>query len=302
MKNYLWGDLFTFVSIVDAESFTKAAAELGLSPSVLSKRIRRLEGELKVSLLKRDTRKIFLTESGRQCYDEVSRLRGEFEQVIETAIGSQQNPSGKLRISAPFSFGQLHLTSALFEFIDLYPGIQIELLLGQSSTRLIEKNIDVGIFIKQVPDSRLIAKQIGRRKIIVCASPDYLKRMGVPKVPEELSHYNCLLYRGENLKNTWRFQKSGKAFGVEVHGNFSANSSQVLAQAAIEGRGIVKLPGYMVNRAVREKKLASILENFCPREMGIYAAYPFTRHPSLKVKILIDFLTEKFKDKNHWNE
>ncbi len=301
MKNHLWSDLFSFVSIVDAGSFTKAAVELGLSPSVLSKRIRRLEGELKVSLLKRDTRKIFLTEAGKQCYDEVSRLRGEFEQVIETAAGSQHNPKGKLRISAPFSFGQLHLTSALFEFIEHYPDIQIELLLGQPSTRLIEKNIDIGIFIKQVPDSRLIAKQIGQRKITVCASPEYFKHNGLPQSPEELVHHNCLLYHGEKLSNNWRFQKSGKAFCVEVDGNFSANSSQVLAQAAIEGKGIVKLPGYMVNQAVKEGKLVSILENYCPREMGIYAAYPFTRHPSAKVKILIDFLAQKFKDKNHWN-
>lgn len=301
MKNHLWSDLFSFVSIVDAGSFTKAAAELGLSPSVLSKRIRRLEGELKVSLLKRDTRKLFLTESGKQCYDEVSRLRGEFEQVIETAVGSQQNPSGKLRISAPFSFGQLHLTSALFEFMKLYPDIQIELLLGQPSTRLIEKNIDIGIFIKQVPDSRLVAKQIGCRKIIICASPEYFKRCGTPKMPEDLLRHNCLLYRAESLKNQWQFQKSGKIFKVEVKGNFSANSSQVLAQAAIKGAGIAKLPGYMVNQAIREKKLISILENYCPHEMGIYATYPFTRHPSRNVKTLIDFLAKKFKDKNHWN-
>ncbi len=299
MKNHLWSDLFSFVSIVDAGSFTKAAAELGLSPSVLSKRIRRLEGELKVGLLKRDTRKLFLTEAGKQCYAEVSRLRGEFQQVIETAVGSQQNPSGKLRISAPFSFGQLYLASALFEFIDLYPHIQVELLLGQPSTRLIEKNIDVGIFIKQVPDSRLIAKQIGRRKITVCASPDYFKRCGVPQTPEELSHHNCLLYRAESFKNEWEFQKSGKVLGVAISGNFSANSSQVLAQAAIEGKGIVKLPGYMVSQAVREGKLTSILESYCPHEMGIYAAYPFTRHPSSKVKLLIDFLAKKFKDKSH---
>ncbi|HEV2613285.1 MAG TPA: LysR substrate-binding domain-containing protein [Gammaproteobacteria bacterium] len=291
MKSHLPSDLFAFAQVVAAGGFTKAAKSLDISPSVLSKRIARLESELGVDLLKRTTRTIRLTETGERCLTEIQAMQRQFEEILQKIKRNQHIPEGKLRIASTASFAQTHLEIALWEFHALYPKIKIELVLGQSSIRLMEKNIDVGIFIRDVPDSRLVAKKIGVRKLVVCASPDYFKKHGTPKKPKDLLEHNCLLYRFENKNDLWKFKNTE----VNVSGNFSANSSQVLLQAALRGKGIVKLSGYLVSQAIKEKKLESVLEDYCPRDISIYAAYPYARYPSLNVKAFIEFLDKRFR-------
>jgi DNA-binding transcriptional LysR family regulator len=291
MKNRLPNDLFSFVDVVSAGSFTKAAKAMDISPSVLSKRIARLETHLGVNLLKRTTRTIQLTDTGERCFEEIKLLRNKFEEVLQHIHQGQHAPQGKLRIASTASFAQTHLEEALWEFRELYPKIKLELILGQPSIRLMEKNIDVGIFIRDVPDSRLVAKKIGARKLVVCASPDYFKKHGVPKKPKDLLSHNCLLYRAENKNDPWKFKNTQ----VNVSGNFSANSSQLLLQSALRGKGIVKLSGYLVSQSIKEHKLVSVLEDYCPRDISIYAAYPYARYPSVTVKALIDFLVKRFR-------
>jgi len=291
MKKHLPDDLFSFALVVDKGSFTKAAKSLGVSVSVLSKRVQRLESSLGVHLLQRTTREFRLTEMGKECYEEIKQLKTGFEEIIQKLKSRQVSPKGKLRVSAPASFSQV-LAPYVFEFMQHYPECEIEILLGQPSVRLLEKNIDIGIFIKEIPDSNLIAKKIGMRKIIVCASPDYLQKHGTPQTPLDLIHHCCLLYRAEKLKNEWRFQKTV----VKVKGNFSANSSQMLMNAALAGKGIIKVPSFLVQDALKEKKLISVLDAHCPKDIGIYAAYSFTRHPSANVKVFIEFLVKRFKE------
>lgn len=291
MKSRLANDLFSFVTVVSSGGFSKAAKNLDISPSVLSKRIARLESQLGVNLLRRTTRSIQLTETGERCFEEIKLLRNQFEEVIQKIKLGQHAPQGKLRIASTASFAQAHLEEALWEFRELYPQIKLELILGQPSVRLMEKNIDVGIFIREVPDSRLVAKKIGVRKLVVCSSPEYFEKHGIPKKPNDLLKHNCLIYRSDNKMDLWKFKNTQ----VNVTGNFSANSSQLLMQAAIRGKGIVKISGYLVSQALKEKKLVSILEEYCPRDISIYAAYPYARYPSLTVKAFIDFLVKRFR-------
>jgi DNA-binding transcriptional LysR family regulator len=291
MKSRLANDLFTFVNVVSAGGFTKAAKMLDISPSVLSKRLARLETDLGVSLLKRTTRTLRLTETGERCFEEIQALQTQFGEIIQKIKMGQHTPQGKLRIASTASFAQTHLEAAIWEFQELYPQIKIDLVLGQPTVRLMEKNIDIGIFIRDVPHSRLIAKKIGVRKLVVCASPEYLKTHGTPKKPHDLLEHNCLLYRAENKNDRWKFKTSE----VTVSGNFSANSSQVLMQAAVRGKGIAKLSGYLVNQAIKEKKLVSVLEDYCPKDISIYAAYPYARYPSLNVKTFVEFLDKRFR-------
>lgn len=291
MRSHLPNDLFAFAHVITAGGFTKAAKKLDISPSVLSKRIARLELDLGVNLLKRTTRTIRLTETGERCLQEIQLLQTHFDEIVQKIKMGQEVPQGKLRIASTASFAQTHLESALWEFHELYPSVKIDLVLGQPTVRLMEKNIDVGIFIRDVPDSRLIAKKIGVRKLVVCASPDYFKKHGVPKKPQDLLDHNCLLYKAENKHDLWKFKNTE----VSVVGNFSANSSQVLLQAALRGKGIAKLSGYLVNQSIKEKKLVSVLEDFCPRDISIYAAYPYARYPSLNVKTFVEFLDKRFR-------
>lgn len=291
MRNHLPNDLFTFAHVVNAGGFTKAAKMLDISTSVLSKRIARLEAHLGVDLLKRTTRTLRLTETGERCLNEVLVMKAQLEEILQNIKRGPSTPQGKLRIASTASFAQAHLEMAVSEFQELYPEVQIELVLGPSSVRLMEKNIDVGIFIRDVPDSRLVAKKIGVRKLVVCGSPDYFKKHGTPKKPKDLLKHNCLLYRFENKNDMWKFKNTE----VNVSGNFSANSSQVLLQAAIRGKGIVKLSSYLTSEAIKEKKLVSILEEYCPRDISIYAAYPYARYPSINVKAFIEFLDKRFR-------
>ena len=291
MKNSIPTDLFSFAAIAGAGGFTKASKELGVSASVLSKRIERLETDLGVSLLQRTTRTVRLTDAGQKCYDEIISLRSGFKNIIERIRENHETPQGTLRVSTLSSFASTQLEPALWGFMGRFPQIKLELVLGQPNVRLMENNIDVGIFIKEVPDSRLIVKKIGSRKMVVCASPAYIEKQGAPKKPESLVNHNCLLYRAESIKNQWRFKKNV----VTVEGNFSVNSSQLLMKAALQGKGVAKLPGYLVEHSVRDGRLVSLLDDHCPKDIGIYAAYAYSRQLSPNVKVFVDFLTGYFQ-------
>lgn len=302
MKRYMLADLLSFVTVASAGTFTAAGTQLGISHSVLSKRIKRLEEHLGIQLLSRTTRQLHLTDAGERVYRECEQIKQGLESVIAELGHLQEEPQGILRVHAPMSFGQLHLAQAIGDFIQHHPKIQIELILGNAPINLLEHGIDVGIFIKELPDSSLIARRIGLRRMHVCGSPEYFAKYGLPKTPEELSSHNCLLYQLQPQQQKWLFHSSKGDILVKVSGNLRINSSQALANAAVAGVGIVKLPGYMVNREIQSGKLISILKQYCPKDIGIYATYPYTQYPNLKVKVFIDFLADRFSGEKYWNE
>ncbi len=302
MKRYVLSDLFSFVAVIHAGSFTKAAKQLGVTHSVLSKRIKRLEEQLKITLLNRTTRQLHLTSAGQRIFQECEMIKHDFDSVISNLNLLKEEPQEMIRIHAPMSFGQLHLSSALSDFIKQNPKMMVELILGSHHLNLIEHGIDVGIYIKELPDSTLKARKIGMRSMLVCGSPDYFAKHGVPKKPQELVNHNCLLYQLQTQQQKWRFRGPKGNSLVKVKGNLSINSSQALASAAVAGLGIAKLPGYMINRELHQGKLISVLKEFCPKDIGIYAAYPYTKNPPAKVKLLTDFLAHRFDGEKYWNE
>lgn len=302
MKRYLLADLFSFVAVIHAGSFTQAAKQLGVTHSVLSKRIKRLEEQLKTTLLNRTTRQLHLTSAGQRIFQKCENIKQDVDSVISNVNLLQEEPHEMLRIHAPMSFGQLHLASALSDFIKQYPRIQIELILGSHHLNLIEHAIDVGIYIKELPDSSLKARKIGMRSMLVCGSPEYFAKHGIPKKPQDLTKHNCLLYQLHSQQQKWRFRGPKGNILVKVKGNLSINSSQALASAAVAGLGIAKLPGYMINRELHQGKLISVLKEFCPKDIGIYAAYPYTKNSPVKVKLLTDFLAQRFDGEKYWNE
>lgn len=295
-------DWLTFATIVEEQGFTAAAKKLGLSPSVLSKRITRLESTLNARLLQRTTRHLTLTDIGQSFYERCSRLRAEIEDAMLVVSNSQGTPQGKLRINAPMSFGHQHLVSAASDFIKQYPTVQIELILGSHYSNLIEGGLDVAIHIKDLPDSSLHAKRIALRSTKVYGSPEYFARHSLPIVPDDLRHHNCLLYQLQPTKHEWRFYHEGTEFIVPVSGNFKANSSQALAAAAVSGIGIVKLPGYMVTQEIIEGKLQSVLNEYAPKDIGIYAVYQHNKHLAPKIRAFLDFIAQRFGTEHYWNE
>jgi DNA-binding transcriptional LysR family regulator len=303
MNNLSLNDWLAFAYVVEEQSFTKAAEKIGLSPSMVSRRISQLETKLGARLLQRSTRSISLTESGRIFYEHCSRIKLEVESASSAVSQNHSQPQGTIRVNAPSSFGHAHLVTAASAFMQQYPDIHVELILGSHNSSLIESGLDLAIHTEDLPaNSNLIARRIGLRRMHVCGSPEYFKRFGVPKIPDDLTQHNCLLYQLQSTKHEWRFVTKKSEQFIKVSGTFKANSSQALATAAIAGLGLVKLPGYMVNNHLQQKKLISVLKEFCPRDIGIYAVYHSNRHLSTKVKVFIDFITELFSSERYWNE
>lgn len=295
-------DWLTFATVVEEQGFSAAAKKLGLSPSVLSKRITRLEASLNAQLLQRSTRQLTLTDVGQNFYERCARLKVDIDEAMLSVLNLQEKPQGKLRINAPMSFGHQHLVSAASDFIKKYPEIQIELVLGSHFSNLIEGGLDLAIHIKDLPDSSLHAKRIALRSTKVYGAPEYFAKYGRPNVPDDLRHHNCLLYQFQPAKHEWRFYNNGVEHIVPVSGNFKANSSQALAEAAVAGLGIVKLPGYMVTQEIIEGKLQSVLNDYVQKDIGIYAVYQHNRHMAPKVRAFLDFIAERFGEEHYWNE
>jgi DNA-binding transcriptional LysR family regulator len=300
MKPQLLVDLILFIAIVEQKSFTSAANLFGMTKSVVSKHITRLEKSLGVQLLRRSTRKLSLTEAGQALYERCAHIKTDLEEAEQAALNTHGIPSGTLRVNTTFSFGHLHLVPAVAEFMARFPEIKVELYLGGHYDDLIANGLDLGIRIGQLPDSNLIARRLTIRQMRVCASPDYLKKNGSPEIPEDLYQHQCLLYLNSPTGNEWHFDtKSGKT-RIKINSHFASNSSQSLEAAAVAGIGIVLLPGYMMTKHIKQGKLISLLDEYCPANIGIHAVYPATRHLATKVRVFVDFLAERFQSDNYW--
>ncbi len=300
MKPQLLVDLILFIAIVEQKSFTSAASHFGMTKSVVSKHLTRLEKSLGVQLLRRSTRKLSLTEAGQALYQRCAHVKTDLEEAEQAALNTHDTPNGTLRVNCTFSFGHLHLVPAIADFMTLYPQIKIELFLGSHYDDLIEHGLDLGIRTGKLADSNLIARRLTTRKMRVCASPAYLKKYGKPEVPQDLYQHNCLLYLNSPTGDEWHFSNKKEPILINIKRNFASNSSQSLEAAAVAGIGIVLLPGYMMSKHIKQGKLISILDEYCPTNIAIHAVYPATRHLATKVRVFIDFITERFQSENYW--
>ena len=310
MANFIVSDALAFVSVVEEGSFAKAAKNGGISSSVISKRISRLENQLQVQLIQRTTRSMSLTESGQLFYERCKRIKSEINDAAAEVLQHHHNPSGLLRINVPMSFGQVHMVSAVNDFIVLYPEIQIDLILGSQYASFIHTGLDLAIFIKNLPNTHLLrSRKITVRSTGVYGSPSYFDRLGLPKTPDELVNHNCLIYQSEpgnplgiGQKYEWRFCNGKDRISVPVSGNLRINSSQALVKAALAGVGVVKLSSFMVTEETKKGTLVSVLDEYCERNIDIHAAYPNQRYLPSKVRVFIDFLVERFLSEYYWNE
>lgn len=301
MESPLLQDMLLFLAVVDNKSFTGAADLFNISKSVVSKRISRLEKNLGVQLLFRSTRKLSLSEAGQELYERCSQIKAELDEIEQSITSTHVEPRGTLRVNCPTSFGYLHLVPAIADFMKAHPDIKVDLYLGALYEDLIDSGLDLAIRIGKLPDSSLMARQLTVRRMVVCASPEYLKTHNTPETPEDLYEHNCLTHHNSPTGNEWRFQKGGRELSIAIEGSFSASSSQTLESAAVSGLGVAMLPGYMLTSDMRQGKLVRLLEEYCPRNIGVYAVYPQTAHLPTKVRTFIDFIYERFQNEAYWN-
>lgn len=295
-------DLTTFVAVVEAGSFTAAADRLDIAKSAVSRRVSALEERLGAELIRRTTRRLSLTDSGRAFYERALRVLADLDEA-ESAVAMQQGElRGHLAIAAPLSFGIRHLAEPLCTFGREHPALSLDVDFNDRRVDLIEEGVDVAVRIGHLKDSSLIARKLFDARTVVCASPEYLARHGRPETPADLAAHDCLVY--SNLAEPWRWgyvDRDGKRQYVQVGKGMSASSGDFLVNAASAGLGVVMQPTFIAHEAIREGRLEPLLTDYGWPVTPGFAIYPPTRHLSQRVRVFIDFLVETFAAGASWD-
>ena len=290
-----------FAKVVEAKSFSEAARRLGLSKSLVSKAVTRLEKSVGARLLNRTTRAMSVTEAGAVFYEHCARIVEELDQA-KLAVGQLHSETrGLLRISASVAFGTLHIAPALPEFLARYPEVRIDMAIGDRFVDLAEEGFDVAIRIAQEPAPNLVARKLAVVTRKICATPGYFARHGVPRKPEDLSRHNCLTYTHFNPQETWRLRGPEGDIAVPISGNLRLNDDEALSAAVLGGLGVALLPTFIVGRDLQAGRLQSVLSDYVPSERHIHAVYLPNRHVPPKVRAFIDFLKERFSPEPSWD-
>ena len=293
-------EMNVFVAAVDAGNFSAAARLLGLSPSAVSKQIGRLETRLGARLLNRSTRRISLTDVGREFYERSRSILADIDDA-ERAVGSASDqPRGRLRITASISFGQRQIVPMVPEFVSRFPGVRVDVLFSDRVIDMVDEGIDVAVRVSAPADSALIARRLVPDRRVVCAAPEYLKSHGIPETPEGLAAHNALIY-STVYSDAWRFDGPAGSAAVRVPSNFAANSGEAIRDLALGGFGIARLATFLVGPDIKAGRLVELLPDWRdPQENIIHAVYPSRRLVPPSTRAFVDFLVEKLTPVPPW--
>lgn len=290
-------ELTIFAVVVDQGSFSNAARVLGLSPSAISRAIDRIEARLGVRLLHRTTRSLTLSAEGQAYLQAARRILKDLDDS-EQQIADQGSPRGLLRVSASLSHGRLHVVPLLPEFAALYPHIQVDISLTDTTIDISGGQADVAIRFGKLPDSNLTARKLGVVKRVVAASPDYLTRFGTPKRPEDLLDHNCLHFNFFRAESSWPFLVNNAVEWIPIKGSIEANNGETLAQLAVLGMGIVRLGEFLVVPNIETGRLIPILQDFNPGDAeDVHAIFVGGSHTPARVRAFVDFLAERLSNR-----
>ncbi len=289
------------IEVVREGGFTAAAAKTGLSRAQVSKSIMQLEEYLGTRLLNRTTRRVSLTEIGRIYHERCKTILQDIEEIEGIAGEQTSKPQGTLTLNAPTSFGVLHLSGAVPQYIKQYPGMQISLKLADRFIDVVAEGFDLVIRIAELEDTSLVARKIAPCKRVFCASREYLKQNGIPGVPQDLARHQCLIYSNELKPADWVLHGPDGTESIKVNGPVCADNGDILKAAALAGLGITLLPTFLVGPEIRAGRLQQVLADYCPPEISIYAIFPSRRYLSAKVRTFVDFLADYFGDNPEWD-
>jgi len=292
MRNNSRADLETFVAVVEAGSFTQAAARMGRSKAGVSRQVKGLEERLGARLLNRTTRSLSLTDSGAALYERSSAALAELRDAEAAAALQQVTPQGRLKASIPVSFGHRVVAGLLFQLVEEHPGLELDLSFTDRYVDLVNEGFDFVVRIGELADSALIAKRLGETRRMVCAAPAYLEGRSPPEKPTDLLNHSCLLYSQQAAGSAWRFADGTT---INARGRIRADSGDALLGAAQAGLGIAWLPDFYVREGIAEGRLVRLLEQYEAEPLGIWVVYPHRRHLSLKVRLAVDRLALAMK-------
>lgn len=289
-----------FVRVAGTHNISKAGSELGLSAAVASSYINKLEADLGTRLIHRTTRKVSLTEDGEAFLPHAQEVLASVE-AAQVSVGmGNYSPSGTLRITAPASFGRMHLIPMMKGFMDTYPDLNIDCRLSDGIVDLVEGGFDIAIRNSELKSSSLIARKLAPDRRILCASPDYIKQYGEPKNPQALATHQCITLSG---LDHWQFNTADGVVTVKVQGRFKTDNGEAVRDACTQGLGITINSYWNAYQYINSGKLIPILSAY-PVVSGtaIWAVYPSSRQLSPKVRAFIDYFSNVYGDEPYWEK
>ena len=290
----------TFFSLLArCGSLSAAGRELGVSTPAVSKRLAQLESRLGVRLLARTTRRVSLTPEGELYLDNARRILADIDDVERQLAGAMAAPSGLLRVNTTLGFGRSHIAPLVSQFAKAHAGIQVQLQLTVDPPPLTEDAFDVCVRFGEPPDARVIARKLAPNRRLLCASPAYLERHGLPKSPADLAQHNCIgIRQGDQAYGVWRLSQGRRAETVKVRGNLSSNDGEIAVNWALAGHGIVMRAEWDVARYLRSGRLKQVLETWKTPPADIHAVYPQRHQVSARVRTFVDFVAAHFEKKS----
>lgn len=294
-------DLEFFVQLVKQGSLAALAREQGLTPPAISMRLAQMEKRLGVRLLNRTTRRLSVTHEGEVYLATGGRLLAELEELEQQVLSSRGVPKGLLRINATFGFGRRHIAPAIVGFVRRYPAVEVQLELTDRAVNLADKAFDIGIWLGQVPDSRMVARKVASNRRFLCASPNYLAAAGVPLAPRDLQKHQCIVLRENDAGySNWNLTRGSKQESVKVRGGLSTNDGETGMLWALEGLGILMRSEWDVRAHLESGRLVPVLQDWALPAADVFAVIPERSNLSAKVSVFIDFLTAWFGGEAGW--
>jgi DNA-binding transcriptional LysR family regulator len=287
-------EMQVFCTVVDKGSFVGAAEPLEMSKAAISRYVSGLEERLGVRLLHRTTRKLSLTEEGRQFYHQARDVLTLMDQAEEAVSSSAPEPSGVLRINAPVSFGVLHLAPVWADFMKVYPNVELDISLNDRLVDLVEEGFDAAVRIARMESSSLVGRRLAGTRMCLCASPEYLANHPEIRSLSDLTEHGVIAYTNFASGNEWQFEGPHGSETVRTRSSVRCNNGDTCRSIALAGGGIALQPSFMVAEDLRNGDLVEILPAYQSVELGIYVVYPTRKHLATKVRVLINFLAERF--------
>jgi DNA-binding transcriptional LysR family regulator len=283
-----WDGISEFIAVAECQSFTAAARQLGISIAQVSRQVTALEAHLATKLFYRTTRKVTVTEAGQIYYQHCRQLLDGLEDAERAISSLQDTPRGRLKITAPTTYGETVIAPVLNDFVARYPEVELQCRFTNQKLDLVLEGYDLAVRLGKLDDTptTLMTQRLANRRLYVCAAPAYLAARGEPHTLPELARHNCL----PGTLDYWRFAEDRRERTIRIHGNIAANSGQALLDAALKGLGIVQLPDYYVDPYIASGDLVPILGRYQPNDEGVWAVYPSNRHLSPKVRVVTEHL------------
>lgn len=290
-----------FVAVMETGSFVAAAARLGTSSGQASKLVARLEAELGVRLLNRTTRAVSATEAGQAYFERMRTLLEEFDSLDLAIRNISQAPRGRLRMTAPRTFGTAELAPALNEFALRYPEIALDVAFSDRVVGLVDEGFDLAVRVGRAEDSGLVARRLCDVRIVLVGAEAYLARRGEPAAPADLAGHDCIADTNFREPNLWRFRNpDGEPLAASISGRLRYSNAEACLLAAEAGLGLAYVPSFVAGPAVRAGRVRRLLGAFEAAPFGVHVLYPHSRHLAAKVRALVDFLAERFRGTPHW--